>query len=259
MSTNRDSRHRTPREARNDARHKERVNPAWATEPNNRRSLTKAALAVGGSMAAMLLVIVLLMTGALENLVPGPEPTPTRAPIAGLTPPAVTPLASPPSEPAGDGTTATITTEMGEIVVELFTDSAPVATQNFINLAEAGYYEGVGFHRVMPGFMIQGGDPAGDGTGGPGYTIPDEPVVGEYDRGVVAMARTGQPNSAGSQFFIVVADSPNLDGGGYVIFGEVLEGMEVADEIVAGETTGPPNDRAVEPVLMTSVTIEGGS
>jgi peptidyl-prolyl cis-trans isomerase B (cyclophilin B) len=257
MSNNRDARHRT-RDGRHEARQKERANPAWATEPNSPRSLTTATLAVGGSMAAVLLLVVVLMSGVLDNLAPGPEPTPVRTPIAGLTPPAVTPLASPPAEPAGDGTTATISTELGDIVIELFTDSAPVASQNFINLAEAGFYEGVGFHRIIPGFMIQGGDPQGDGTGGPGYTIPDEPVVGEYNRGMVAMARTQQPNSQGSQFFILVADAPHLEGGGYVIFGEVLEGMDVADDIVEGETTGPANDLALDPVRMTSVTIDGG-
>jgi peptidyl-prolyl cis-trans isomerase B (cyclophilin B) len=256
MSNNRDARHRTPREGRQDARQKERANPAWATEPNSPRALTRATIAVGGSMAAALLVIVVLMSGVLDDLAPGPEPTPMRTPIAGLTPPAATPLASPPAEPAGDGTTATISTELGDIVIELFTDSAPVATQNFINLAEAGFYEGVGFHRIIPGFMIQGGDPQGDGTGGPGYTIPDEPIVGDYDRGMVAMARTAAPNSQGSQFFILVGDAPHLQGGGYVIFGEVLEGLDVAEAIVEGEATGPNQDLAVDPVLMTGVTIE---
>ena len=186
---------------------------------------------------------------------------PTAAPVqtidaARMHPPSATPLASPPAVPAGDGTTATIQTEGGTVVIELFTASAPVASENFINLAEAGYYNGVGFHRIIPGFMIQGGDPEGTGAGGPGYTIRDEPVVGEYTRGTVAMARTRLPNSQGSQFFIVVADSPNLAGGGYTIFGRVTSGMEVADEIVSGARTGPQNDIAVDPVEMIEVTIE---
>ena len=141
--------------------------------------------------------------------------------------------------------------------MELYTDSSPVAATNFINLAEAGFYEGVPFHRIVPGFMIQGGDPTGTGGGGPGYTIPDEPLVGEYTRGTVAMARTGAPNSQGSQFFIVVADSPNLSAGSngnpYAIFGRVESGMDVADEIVSGEAS---RELAVDPVLITRVTIQ---
>ncbi|MBA2556984.1 MAG: peptidylprolyl isomerase, partial [Chloroflexi bacterium] len=134
-------------------------------------------------------------------------------------------MAEAPAEPAGDGTTATISTELGDVTIELYTDSAPVAAANFINLAESGFYEGVVFHRIVPDFMIQGGDPEGTGIGGPGYTIPDEPYAGQYTRGTVAMARTAAPNSQGSQFFIVVADSPFLEGGGYTIFGNVTSGM----------------------------------
>ena len=131
-----------------------------------------------------------------------------------------------------------------------------MASENFINLAEAGYYEGVGFHRIAPGFVIQGGDRDGDGTGGPGYTIEDEPVIGDYVRGTVAMARTSHPDSAGSQFFIVLADSVKErlpESGGYVIFGNVTEGMEVVDQIVAGEREG---ETALDPVIMESVTID---
>jgi cyclophilin family peptidyl-prolyl cis-trans isomerase len=173
-------------------------------------------------------------------------------------PPDATPIANPPAEPAGDGTRATIETELGNIVIELFNESSPVAAQNFVNLAEAGFYDGVVFHRIVPDFMIQGGDPEGTGGGGPGYGIPDEPVVGEYVRGTVAMARTSQPNSQGSQFFIVVADSPHLarTDPGYAIFGRVVSGMEVADQIVAGERTGPQDDIAVDPVAMTRVTVQ---
>ncbi|CAN5470374.1 hypothetical protein BH20CHL6_BH20CHL6_00870 [soil metagenome] len=171
-------------------------------------------------------------------------------------PPDATPLAEAPAEPAGDGTTATISTELGDVTIELYTDSAPVAAANFINLADSGFYEGVVFHRIVPDFMIQGGDPEGTGTGGPGYTIPDEPYAGQYTRGTVAMARTAAPNSQGSQFFIVVADSPFLEGGGYTIFGNVTSGMEVVDEIVSGPRGGPQDDQAEQPVQMTGVTIQ---
>jgi peptidyl-prolyl cis-trans isomerase B (cyclophilin B) len=259
MSTNRDGRHRTPR----DSRQKEKpAVPAWATEPNSPRALGVATLAVGGSMAVVLLIVVALMSGVIDDLLAGPAPTeaPVRTPIAGLAPPAATPLADPPDEPAGDGTIAIIETEFGDIEIELFTESSPVAAENFINLARAGYYDGVIFHRVIPNFVIQGGDPDGTGTGGPGYTILDEPVVGEYGRAVVAMARVpNAPNSAGSQFFIVLADAarPALDSAGdYQIFGVVTEGMDVVDEIAAQPTTGSPTDRPLDPVVMISVTIE---
>ena len=176
-----------------------------------------------------------------------------------LRPPDATPLAKPPKEPASDGTTAVISTRLGDISVELFTRSAPIASQNFINLAEAGFYDNVVFHRLVPGFVIQGGDPTGTGRGGPGYTIRDEPVVGEYERGVVAMARTPEPNSQGSQFFIVLDDRARnaLDAyRTYVIFGRVTAGMEVVDEIARQPNSGPPENRALQPTAMTKVVIK---
>ncbi len=181
------------------------------------------------------------------------------SPGGSLGPPQATPLAQPPEEPASDGTTATITTDLGPITVELFTESSPVAAENFINLAEAGFYEGVVFHRIVPEFVIQGGDPEGNGTGGPGYTIEDEPVVGDYGRGILAMARTPQPNSQGSQFFIVLSDeaAPALEQfRTYAIFGRVTEGMEVVDQIAAGPRGGGNDDVALQPVAMTSVTVQ---
>ena len=171
-------------------------------------------------------------------------------------PPTATPNPVPADVPAGDGTGARITTELGDIVIGLFTESAPVASENFINLAESGYYDGLGFHRVVNGFVIQGGDPAGDGTGGPGYTIKDEEVVGEYGRGIVAMARTQAPDSQGSQFFIVLDDGARAaleSANTYVIFGRVIEGMDVVDAIAA---RGPEADVIEDPVIMQSVTIE---
>ena len=176
--------------------------------------------------------------------------------VGTIRPPDATPLASPPAAPAGDGTRARIETELGTIVMEIYNQSSPVAAQNFTNLAEAGFYNGVGFHRIVPGFVIQGGDPEGTGGGGPGYTIADEPVVGEYVRGTVAMARTPQPNSQGSQFFVVLDDSVQQrlpKSGGYAVFGRVVEGMEVVDRIAAGQASG---QNAVDPVVMTRVTIE---
>ncbi|MEA2621281.1 MAG: hypothetical protein QOH61_191 [Chloroflexota bacterium] len=174
-------------------------------------------------------------------------------------PPAATPLANPPSQPASSGVKATIETKLGRIVVEVFDQSAPVAATNFLNLASAGYYNGVVFHRLVPGFVIQGGDPTGTGGGGPGYTIQDEPVVGDYARGIVAMARTGQVDSAGSQFFIVLDDAArrSLDAARtYVIFGRVTEGMDVVDAIAAMPNSGGRTNAAIDPVAMDRVTVQ---
>lgn len=217
-------------------------------------------------VAGVLVALAVLAVGAYGlGFIPGgpgasPSPSPGATAVArpsfNVQAPSATPLASPPAAPAGDGTRATIETALGNIVMEIYTESSPVAAENFINLAEAGYYSGVGFHRIIPEFMIQGGDPDGTGRGGPGYTIQDEPIVGAYTRETVAMARSSAPNSQGSQFFIMVGDEPALNDGGYAIFGRVTSGMDVVDRIVAGETTGPSNDLAVDPVVMTRVTVQ---
>jgi peptidyl-prolyl cis-trans isomerase B (cyclophilin B) len=126
--------------------------------------------------------------------------------------------------------TATLTTNHGDIVLELFDDDAPKTVDNFRKLAEDGYYDGLIFHRVIPDFMIQGGCPEGTGTGGPGYTFEDEFNDHKVARGALAMANAG-PNTNGSQFFIVTTQSaPWLDGK-HTVFGEVTEGMDVVDTI----------------------------
>ena len=237
--------------------------PLQEHDPNSPRNLTTTLISVGGAMAATLALIVFFVSGTFDALItpPATPPPATFTPIAGLTPPGnVTPIPSGevPETPAGDGTTAIIRTDLGDIVMELYNESSPVAAQNFINLAEAGFYEGIIFHRVIPGFVIQGGDPSGTGSGGPGFTIPDEPVVGEYERGIVAMARRpGVANSQSSQFFIVLDDSvadrlPKTDG--YAIFGKVVEGLDVVDEIAAAETGA--GDRPIDPVRILEVTIQ---
>jgi peptidyl-prolyl cis-trans isomerase B (cyclophilin B) len=159
-------------------------------------------------------------------------------------------------------TSATIATELGDIEVELFSDSAPKATANFTELAHKGFYDDVIFHRVVPGFVIQGGDgqfgkkpslePGRVGTGGPGYKFDDEPVQGDYVRGSVAMANAG-PNTNGSQFFICTDDLSGRLPKNYTLFGLVTRGMDIVDQIVAA----PRNSRDLpdEPVAMTSVTI----
>jgi peptidyl-prolyl cis-trans isomerase B (cyclophilin B) len=141
---------------------------------------------------------------------------------------------------------ATITTPQGAMVIEFYPDRAPLHVKNFITLAEEGFYNGTIFHRVIPGFMIQGGDPKGTGTGGPGYSIPAEFNSTKHVPGILSMARSRDPNSAGSQFFIMVGTSTNLDGK-YTVFGRVIEGQEVANKIVAVPRRG---EKPLEPVTM---------
>ena len=155
---------------------------------------------------------------------------------------------------------ATIEMESGGLIkIELDPDNAPNTVRNFIELAEKGFYEGLIFHRVIPGFMIQGGCPQGIGIGGHGYAIGGEFAMNGHkneivhNRGVISMARSQLPDSAGSQFFITVADAPYLDGQ-YATFGIVTEGMEVADKIV--ETERDRTDKPLEDQQIKKVTIE---
>ena len=139
-------------------------------------------------------------------------------------------------------------TAQGAIVIGLATSATPKTTQNFIDLARKGFYDGTVFHRIIAGFMIQGGDPRGDGTGGPGYKFDDEPFDGNYERGTVAMANAG-PNTNGSQFFIM-HESVDLPKN-YVIFGKVVEGMDVVDAIATapvGVSRGGERSRPLAPV-----------
>lgn len=154
----------------------------------------------------------------------------------------------------------TIQMENGnEMKVELYPDIAPNTVKNFISLVNKGFYNGVIFHRVIPGFMIQGGDPDGLGTGGPGYHIKGEFAQNgfanslKHDRGVISMARSMHPNSAGSQFFIMTEAAPHLDGQ-YAAFGKVIEGMEEADRIVSVPRSA--GDRPFENQAMKTVTVE---
>ena len=118
----------------------------------------------------------------------------------------------------------------GSITVDLLPDDAPETVNSFIFLAREGYYDGCTFHRVIPGFVAQGGDPTGTGSGGPGYTLPDEVNPHRHEAGVLSMAKTAAPNSAGSQFYITLASVPHLDGA-YTVFGQVREGMDVVQSI----------------------------
>lgn len=155
----------------------------------------------------------------------------------------------------------TIKMQSGEVIkIELYPEIAPNTVKNFVSLVKKGFYNGKIFHRVIPGFMIQGGCPEGTGMGGPGYRIKGEFTRNKvkndlkHTKGVISMARAMAHDSAGSQFFIMVADSPHLDGQ-YASFGKVIEGMDVADKIVAVRTDY--NDKPLEPQVMTEVTVEG--
>ena len=148
---------------------------------------------------------------------------------------------------------AHFTTNLGDFRVELFEGRAPVTTKNFIDLVEKGYYDGIVFHRVIEGFMLQGGCPNGDGRGGPGYTVQDEfhADLTHDSEGVLSMANSG-PNTGGSQFFVTLAPTAWLDGK-HAVFGKVIEGMDTVRTI--GATATGPGDRPLEPVVMEGVRI----
>lgn len=155
----------------------------------------------------------------------------------------------------------TITMENGDVIkAELYPEIAPESVNNFISLINKGYYDGITFHRVIRGFMIQGGCPNGNGMGGPGYCIKGEFNANGFENnllhteGVLSMARTMIPDSAGSQFFIMHKTSPHLDGQ-YAAFGKVIEGMDVVNAIAECDTN-PFNDRPIRPQVMASVTVD---
>jgi peptidyl-prolyl cis-trans isomerase B (cyclophilin B) len=146
----------------------------------------------------------------------------------------------------------------GVMTGELYPEHAPISVENFENLANGGFYDGLTFHRVIPGFMIQGGCPRGNGTGGPGYTIKGEFTMNgfkndlKHTKGVLSMARAMDPNSAGSQFFVMVADAPHLDGQ-YAAFGKVTEGMDTADFIV--NVRRDWNDKPIMPQVIKTISV----
>ena len=144
-------------------------------------------------------------------------------------------------------------TNMGNFEVELFTEKAPITTKNFIDLSEKGFYDGLIFHRVIKDFMIQGGDPKGDGTGGPGYEIKDEfdPSLKHNSEGILSMANAG-PNTGGSQFFITLVPTPWLDNK-HAVFGKVVKGMDVVKKIGSVKTT---NDKPDEDVIIKKIIIK---
>jgi cyclophilin family peptidyl-prolyl cis-trans isomerase len=149
--------------------------------------------------------------------------------------------------------TVTLKTNQGSITAEIFEDRAPKTAGNFLTLVRKGFYNGLTFHRIIPGFMIQGGDPVGDGTGGPGYTIPDEfhPTLKHSSAGILSMANAG-PNTGGSQFFITLAPTGWLDGK-HAIFGRVVKGQDVVEKIA--QAPRDRNDRPKSEVRIESATV----
>jgi peptidyl-prolyl cis-trans isomerase B (cyclophilin B) len=188
------------------------------------------------SIALAVTTCALLLAAGLGGT---PDPVAAQAPKpAEPAPPAATPGAKPAEPKKGSKPvkqTAVITMEKGgEIVIDFYPTDAPKTVENFVKLAKKGFYDGVVFHRREENFVIQGGDPKGNGTGGPGYTIPAEFNKQKHVRGAVAMARTQDPNSAGSQFYICLAPANFLDGQ-YTVFGIVTKGMDVVDKVKVGD------------------------
>ena len=159
-----------------------------------------------------------------------------------------------PATPPAKNRIARMETNKGVIRIQLFEDKAPITTKNFIDLANKGFYDGVIFHRVIDGFMIQGGDPTGTGRGGPGYKIPDEfhPDLKHDGAGILSMANAG-PNTGGSQFFITLGPTPHLNNR-HAVFGKVIEGLDVVKAI--GKVSTNAADRPLEDVVMKKVSIE---
>ena len=204
---------------------------------------------------AIIAAVVLLFAIAAILVVRGRLKTQTPPPPPGGESTSPPPTAAT-GEPKNGMHRVTIETKFGAITFETFDADAPKTVSNFITLAERGFYNGLTFHRVVPGFMIQGGDPKGDGTGGPGYSFADElnpnaeSYRAGYKKGVVAMANAG-PNTNGSQFFIMLADTPLPHA--YTIFGRVVSGQDAVDAL--GRVKTGPGDRPLESVVMTSVAV----
>lgn len=211
-----------------------------------------------GGVVVVVAVVVIIMSRPVNTVTP-PVPAPSNAEQQQqqttnmqnetLTPPAM-------QIDKSKTYTATLTTTEGDIVVQLDASDTPITVNNFVYLAEKHFYDSTIFHRVIKGFMIQGGDPTGTGTGGPGYSFNDEPFQGSYTRGTVAMANAG-PNTNGSQFFIMQADVPLPPN--YVIFGHVTQGMDVVDKIANAPVQSSSNgelSKPVVPVTVESVTVK---
>jgi cyclophilin family peptidyl-prolyl cis-trans isomerase len=201
---------------------------------------------------ALLCVLVAGCVGAQTQTIlstVGEEITPAAGPASAAPSPGTGNCPTSPPAPLGAGQVrdVTVETEQGTFVITVEADLGPLAAGNFVELAACGFYDGTVFHRIVPGFVIQGGDPTGTGGGGPGYEFANDPVSVPYDRGVVAMANGGRDTN-GSQFFVMLADNERLPPD-YSVFGRVTSGMEVVDAIAAAADAEKPSD----PVAMTHV------
>lgn len=202
-----------------------------------------------------LMLLVLAACGAKAPQQAAPADTPTGSDTGTQTSGAAIPSSE-------ENPIVTIEMDNGGIIkLELYPDIAPNTVNNFISLVKSGFYDGLTFHRVVPGFVIQGGDPDGTGGGGPGYAIKGEFTSNDFDNallhteGVLSMARTGEPDSAGSQFFIMLADQPSLDEQ-YAAFGKVIEGMDVVNAIAALPVDGSDKPTSPEGATMKTVTVD---
>ena len=198
----------------------------------------KAHIGIGMLVVLLAALVASIPAGAQQPTAPAGKDAPTKA------------------APKGGKTvkqSAVITMEKGgEIAIEFFPDDAPKTVENFVTLAKKGFYNGVTFHRVEPGFVVQGGDPKGNGTGGPGYTFEDEFNQHKVVRGALAMANAG-PNTNGSQFFIVTTRAAEWLDGKHTVFGQVVSGMETVDAIEASDTDG--RDAPIEPKMIERIEI----
>jgi len=194
------------------------------------------------SIVLVLLMQVLLIAGCSGSN--GTSNTPEKQ---------VVPESTPKQEVSSKNRVAKFETSKGDFTIELFEDKAPITTKNFIDLVNKNFYNGLIFHRVIPGFMIQGGDPKGNGTGGPGYKIPDEfnPSLKHDAEGILSMANAG-PNTGGSQFFITLAPTPHLDNK-HAVFGKVIAGIDVVK--VIGNVKRTAADKPVEDVVIKKISI----
>jgi len=229
-------------------------------------SRSRIAGSAVASIFATLLLAACSASGGGAAATSAPSAVASAAPSASAGAGNGCPTSQPAALPAGETRTVTINTDKGAIAIEIDADLSPIAAGNFVALADCGFYDGVVFHRVVPGFVIQGGDgefgrkdaydPTLVGTGGPGYSIKDEPVTTDYRRGTVAMARSSGPDTVGSQFFIVLDDAaarslalPQYNN--YQIVGNVSAGMDTVDAIAAAADAENPSD----PVVMDDVSV----
>ena len=217
------------------------------------------------SLVAILSILVVAIAACSSAATATPAPTATLEPTATSRPPVNAGTINAKQYPTAPQLVidvsktykATLHTNKGDITLELFPAETPITVNNFVFLARDGFYDGVAFHRVIEGFMIQGGDPRGNGTGGPGYQFEDEPVTRDYTRGIIAMANAG-PNTNGSQFFVMHADYALPKN--YTIFGQVTEGIETVDAIATSPVTtsarGESSVPTVELVIQSVTVIE---